>query len=109
METILDRHITTNPNICHGRPRIQGHRIRVQDIAIWHERLGMSVDDICAEYELTLAEVYAALAYYFDYKEFIDKAIEADEAFIEAFKKDNPSKLREKLKKLRGDKNPLSS
>lgn len=93
METILDRHIVINPNICHGRPHIQGHRIRVQDIAIWHEKLGMRADDICAEYNLTLAEVYAALAYYFDYKESVDEAIETDEAFVEAFKKNNPSKL----------------
>ncbi|MCB0193766.1 MAG: DUF433 domain-containing protein [Anaerolineae bacterium] len=109
METILDRHITIDPKICHGRPHLQGHRIRVQDIAVWHERLGMSVDDICTDYNLSLAEVYAALAYYFDYKEAIDTAIEADEAFVEAFKKNNPSQLQEKLKKLRGEENPLSS
>ncbi len=91
MEAILDRHIVISPEICHGRPHIEGHRIRVQDVAIWHERLGLSVDEICANYHLSLAEVYAALAYYFDYKEAIDRDIEADEAYVEAFKRDNPS------------------
>jgi uncharacterized protein (DUF433 family) len=102
METVLDRHIVINPKICHGKPHIEGHRIRVQDVAIWHERLGMSVDEICADYNLSLAEVYAALAYYFDYKEAIDLDIEADQAYFEAFKRDNPSLLQEKLRQLRG-------
>ena len=101
MNTILDRHIVIDPNICHGKPHIEGHRIRVQDIAIWHERLGMSVDEICAEFDLSLAEVYAALAYYFDYKEAVDQEIEADKAYFEAFKLGNPSLLAEKLKQLR--------
>lgn len=102
MEAILDRHIVVDPNICHGRPHIDGHRIRVQDVVIWHERLGMSVDEICADYDLSLAEVYAALAYYFDYKQMIDQHIEADEVYVDAFKGDNPSILQKKLKKLRG-------
>jgi uncharacterized protein (DUF433 family) len=102
MEAILDRHIVTDPKVCHGKPHIAGRRIRVQDIAIWHERLGMSVDEICADYDLSLAEVYAALAYYFDYKDEIDRDIEADQAYFEAFKQGNPSLLQEKLKLLRG-------
>jgi uncharacterized protein (DUF433 family) len=36
----------------------------VRDIAVWHERLGRSADEICAECDLSLADVYAALAYY---------------------------------------------
>ena len=101
MDTILDRHIVIDPNICHGKPHLEGHRIRVQDVAIWHERLGMSVDGICADYDLSLAEVYAALAYYFDYKEAVDQDIEADKVYFEAFQCGNPSLLAEKLKQLR--------
>jgi hypothetical protein len=74
----------------------------VQDIALWHERLGMSVAEICVDYELSLAEVYAALAYYFDDKAQIDQDIIADEAYFAAFQQNNPSLLREKLKSLRG-------
>jgi uncharacterized protein (DUF433 family) len=99
---ILDRHIVIDPAICHGKPHLVGHRIRVQDIIVWHERMGMSVAEICAEYELSLAEVYAALAYYFDYKDTIDQDIAADQAYFEAFKKKNPSLLQERLKELRG-------
>lgn len=91
MNVVLDRHIVIDPDICHGKPHIAGHRIRVQDIAVWHERLGMSVAEISADYELSLAEVYAALAYYFDYKVAIDQDIATDQAYFEAFKKSNPS------------------
>ena len=60
----LDDHIELTPDTAGGKPRIRGHRIRVQDIAIWHERLGKSADEIAAEYDLTLADVYAAREQY---------------------------------------------
>jgi uncharacterized protein (DUF433 family) len=101
-EATLDRYIVIDPAICHGKPHLAGHRIRIQDIAVWHERLGISVAEICADYHLSLAEVYAALAYYFDHKEIIDQDIGADQAYFEAFKKRNPSLLQERLKALRG-------
>lgn len=69
---VLERHIEITPGVAGGKPRIAGHRITVQDIVIWHERMGRSADEICAEYDLTLADVYAALAYYFDHREEID-------------------------------------
>jgi uncharacterized protein (DUF433 family) len=46
-----------------GKLRIAGHRITVQNIVIWHERLGLSADEIATEYGLSLADLYAALAY----------------------------------------------
>jgi uncharacterized protein (DUF433 family) len=49
-----------------GNPRIAGHRITMQDIAIWHERLGRTADEIATEYDLTLEEVYVALTFCFD-------------------------------------------
>jgi len=33
---------------------------------IGHERLGLSADEIAGEYGLSLGDVYAALAYYYD-------------------------------------------
>jgi len=72
-----------------GKPRIAGHRITVQDIAIWHERLGKSPDEIAAEYNLSLAAVYAALAYYFDHRAEIDRTIEEGQAFAEAVRQRN--------------------
>jgi uncharacterized protein (DUF433 family) len=100
---VLDRHIETTPGMAGGKPRIAGRRISVQDVVIWHERLGRSVDEICAEYDLTLAEVYAALAYYFDHREEIDRNIEDSKAFVEQLRKQRPSVLEQKLKTYRGE------
>ncbi len=61
---VLDRHIEITPGVAGGKPRIAGHRITVQNIVVRHERMGKSVDDICGDYDLTLSDVYVALAYY---------------------------------------------
>jgi uncharacterized protein (DUF433 family) len=93
----LDQHIEVTPGIAGGKPRIAGHRITVQDVVIWHERMGRSVDEIATEYDLTLADIYAALAYYFDHRSEIDQAIEESKVFVEALRQRTPSKLHQKL------------
>jgi uncharacterized protein (DUF433 family) len=100
MDTTLKQHIECTPGVAGGKPRIAGRRITVENIAIWHERLGMSADEIASEHGLTLADVYAALAYYFDHREEIDRSIAEGEAFADALRRSTPSKLR---RKLRGD------
>ncbi len=95
---VVDRHIEMTPDVVGGRPRIAGRRITVQNIAIWHEYMGLSADEIGAEYDLSLAQVYAALAYYFDHRDDIEQQIAEDEAFIEALRSQTPSLLQEKLK-----------
>ena len=93
----LDQHIELTSDISGGKPRIAGHRITVQNIAVWHERLGKTPDEIAAEYDLTLADVYAALAYYFDHRVEIDQSIEESQAFAAALRQGTPSRLRQKL------------
>lgn len=97
MENVLTQHIETTPGVAGGKPRIAGHRITVQNIVVWHERMGMSADEIATDYGLTLADVYAALAYYYDHREEIDASIRADEAFVAELRKRTPSKLKEKI------------
>lgn len=56
--------ITSAPDTCDGRPLISGTRFSVQQVAVLNQQ-GLSATDIVAEYPfLTLAQVYAALAYY---------------------------------------------
>ena len=93
----LDQHIEVAPGVAGGKPRVAGHRISVQDIAIWHERMGRSADEIATEYDLTLADVYAALAYYFDHRNEIDESLRSAGAFAEALRGRTPSKLEAKL------------
>lgn len=82
---VSTEHIEITPGTCGGKPRIAGTRIRVQDVVIWHEQMGMSPDEIVATWtHLTLADVYAALAYYHDHQEEIRGYLrEADELFAE--------------------------
>lgn len=93
----LDAHIDVTPGVVGGRPRIAGRRISVQHIAIWHERIGLSAEEIAAEHDLSLADVYAALAYYHDHRDEIEAAIQEDEALAEAFERENESKLPRRL------------
>ncbi len=89
----LDDHIEITPGICRGKPRITGHRVTVAHIAIRHERLGKCADEIATEYDLTLADVYAALVYYFDHREEIDQSIQEGEEFVKALRQKASSRL----------------
>ncbi len=96
MDTISS-HIEVTPGVAGGKPRMAGHRITVQGIVVWHERLGLDADEIATEYGLSLAEVYAALAYYDDHRAETDRAIREDDVFIAELRQRTPSKVSEKL------------
>jgi len=98
MLTVSIGHFEVTTGVCGGKPHIAGHRITVQNVVIWHERMGMDADEIATEYGLSLSEVYAATAYYHDYRAEIDEAIRADEAFVAELRRQMPSKLGEKLR-----------
>ncbi len=97
----VEHHIESTPGIAGGKPRIAGHRITVRDIVIWHERLGRSLDEIAAEHDLSLAAIHAALTYYFDHRDEIDRDIEESRAFVEAMRRLTPSKVMRRLIQLR--------
>jgi uncharacterized protein (DUF433 family) len=91
-------HIECKPSVCGGKPCIAGTRIRVQDVYDWHEREGFSPDEIVTRFpQLTLADVYAALAYYWDHREAIEQARNEDRDFIEELRASIPSKLVQKI------------
>ena len=72
-------HLTSNPAIAGGSPIVRGTRTTVRAIAEYHQRLGMSADEILMALPyLRLAEVHAALAYYFDHQAEVDAEIEAE-------------------------------
>jgi uncharacterized protein (DUF433 family) len=87
MEPTLVNHIEVSPGRLGGKPCIAGTRIRVWDIYVLHERLGKSADEILADYpELSLADIHAALAYYFDHRQEIDAQMKASDDFIDQLK-----------------------
>lgn len=72
--------IIRTPDIRGGRPHIAGTGVTVQRVVGWY-KLGLAPEDIADELgHLTLAQVYAALAYYHANREEIESAISADEA-----------------------------
>jgi uncharacterized protein (DUF433 family) len=85
--------IESTAGIVGGKPRVTGHRIAVQDIVIWHEWQGRSADEIAAEYGLELADIYAALAYYYEHQPQIDQTIGERDSFIAALRGATPSKI----------------
>ncbi len=84
--------IVSTDGTCGGRPRIDGHRITVEDVAIWHERMGMSPDEIVSVYPtITLADVHSALAYYFENRDVIDADIREGQEFVTKLRAGQPS------------------
>ena len=85
-----------------GSLRIAGSSVRVKDVVIWHDRQGMAPADIVSNWpHLTLASIYAALAYYHDHREEINAEIAADQSWYEEQKAKSPSLLQEKLRRLK--------
>ncbi len=102
MADVIREHIEIVQGERGPKARITGHRIRVQDVAIWHEKLGMSPDEIVHHYPtITLADVHAALAYYWDHRDEIEQAIRDEDVFVEEFHKGYVTPLEKKLKQSR--------
>ncbi len=69
--------IISDPELHGGRPIIAGTGTTVRTIAGLY-KLGLSAEEIVGELPLTLAQVYAALAYYHLHTEEIEADIQAD-------------------------------
>jgi uncharacterized protein (DUF433 family) len=98
MRSVIRDHVKITPGVSGGKPRIAGHRIRVMDIVLWHTKLGWSPDEIVSQFpQLTLADVYAALTYYWDHKNDIEADIRSAEKVEAKSRGKHPSILAERL------------
>ncbi len=70
--------IYRNPDVRGGRPCIVGTSLRVLDIVISKIFAERTPDQLAEDYALSMAEVYAALAYYHCNKAEIDEDIRED-------------------------------
>src|SRR3989304_1834418 len=76
----IGKFIVQTPNIRGGQPHIAGTGVTVRRIVGWY-KLGLSPEEIAAEIpHLTLAQVYAALAYYHANRDEIEKDLAEEEA-----------------------------
>ena len=79
VQRTLYPHIVKAQGVCGGQAVIEGTRIAVWHIVGYYYKVGMSVEEILAEWDyLTPAQVFSALAYYHDNKDEIDKVREQD-------------------------------
>ena len=83
-----DNYVVQEEGICGGRPIIAGTRLKIQHIALEYEYLGWSPDQICdAHPGIGLAEVHAAISYYYAHKDEIDRTIQEDREFADTLRK----------------------
>ena len=67
-------HIVRIDGVCGGEAIIEGTRIAVWPLVDYFYKVGISVDEILADWDyLTPSQVFSALAYYHDNKEEIDR------------------------------------
>jgi uncharacterized protein (DUF433 family) len=96
-------HIEVRSDVRGGKPCISETRIAVEDVALMHLKMNYSLAEIAGKYDLKIASVYAAIAYYFDHREEIDRRSLEEELFVIDLQKSYPSQLKERLKAVRGD------
>ena len=85
-QPVTQKHIEQTPGLRSGKPHIKGTRVTVADVVLWTEQ-GMSPDEFVTEFPgLTLADVYAALAYYHDNRDTIDNQIRKSRQFADSLK-----------------------
>jgi uncharacterized protein (DUF433 family) len=98
-------HIQIRPNR-DGQERayIDDTRVRVQDVAMLAEVQGRTPDQIVdALPHLSLAQVYAALSYYFDHREQIQQELREDEEYIKQIRALNgPGVLEQRIRVMTG-------
>lgn len=100
---IMSEHIHIVNGASGPRARIKGSRIRVEDVMLWHEKLHWSPKKIVNEFpQLTLTDVYAALAYYWSHHDEIERQIQESRRFVAEMRRQAPpTPLQEKLRHLR--------
>lgn len=89
-------YISIDPKISGGQPVISGTRIKVIDITIRYEFMGLSADRIVDEYpHLKLEQIHDALSYYYERKDTFDRKYREDRSFLTQLKKKYSSKLKD--------------
>ncbi|HOY20716.1 MAG TPA: DUF433 domain-containing protein [Haliscomenobacter sp.] len=91
----IDNRIVTDQGILGGQPHIAQRRIRVKDIVQWYDLLKMDADEIAAAYDLELADIFAALAYYYHHRVALQETWEKEELLVAELRKNIPSKIKQ--------------
>lgn len=76
MKTVLDTiQIVSSPGVLDGKPRLEGRRVGVDLIAYHIRYQGWSLRELQEAYDLSPAEIHAALSYYYAHPDEIEALI----------------------------------
>ncbi len=78
--------ITTNPKVRNGRPCLAGTGLEVSVLAIARIIHNRTPEQIATDYDISLAEVHAALSYYYAHKDDIDASIRERRELVQELK-----------------------
>jgi uncharacterized protein (DUF433 family) len=93
-----DVDIVRNPKVRGGAPVVGPTGVRVMDVAVRYEVLGMSPEEIASALpHLTLAQIHAALSYYYAHKAELDREWKAALRRTGTLRKRSTSLLERKL------------
>lgn len=99
LKKINHPYITRKEGVCGGKPIIAGTRIRVQDIVIEYNQMGLNPDEIIqAHPHLTLAQIHDALSYYYDHAEEILSDIRKSEQLVEEMRRRRSKSVLEEVR-----------
>src|SRR3954447_26671454 len=90
---VIPEHIVKTPGMMSGYARVVNSRIRVMDIVGWR-RQGRTAEDIAHDFPwISLADVYAALAYAEDHADEIAENYAESDRIADQFLRDHPETL----------------
>jgi uncharacterized protein (DUF433 family) len=85
---IAHPHIVKEPDYCGGKAAIDSTGVRVMNVVFLHKR-GVTEAGILEAYpDLSRAQVYAALAYYYDHPDEIEAELQADETAADRYEQE---------------------
>ena len=77
-----------------GIPKIAGSTMKVIELVMAHLSLGWTAEEIHVNHpDLSLSQIYSALAYYWENKQELDRAIQADLKFAQILRKNTSQSL----------------
>ena len=96
---IVYPHIVKEPGYCGGKAAIDATRVRVNNVALLHDQ-GKTPAEILVEYpDLSLAQVHAALGYYYDHKDEIEAELAEEEGWDDRYERRKAEALAERDQK----------
>ena len=105
MVGVVNTYVEVTPGVCGGKPRVAGRRIQVADIVRMHLRLGEPLAIVAQEFDLSLAAVHGAMAYYYEHQGEMERMMAESDELVEKMRQEARSPVQEKLARLKSERN----